>query len=895
MSDTRNWTVEVGRALGGELAGRTDLIEEIAQHVDARYRALLAQGRAEPEAYCDALEELSDPVRLAEEIRRINPSRLTEPSRLAPVGPRGGWLDALRYDVRDGARALRGSPGVTMLACLTLALGVGANTAIFTVVNAVLLRPLPFADPDRLVRIWESNPSGGWPEFAASHPNFLDWRAQNTSFELLAAMTSAGFTARNSEDAEIVRGWAVTAEFFPTLGIDPALGRMFRPDEDRPGGNTRLVVLTHPYWQRRFGGAAQTVGQSLVLNDNPYTIVGVLPESFTWGGPTLDLVVPLAPDPARSRGDHRLLVIGRLKAGVGLEKAHAELASIAARLERDFPDSNESWTVRLASFYDWLISADTRQSLLIMSGAVALVLLIACANVASLLLARGAARQRELAIRLALGADRTRIVRQLLVEAMLLALVGALSGLLIAYGAIELLTWSAPATLDRIEEVSIDWRVLAFALGAALATGVLFGLLPALQASRPRLNDTLKAGGAGSGTSVSRQRLRGALVVGEMALSVALLIAAGLLVRSLWHLQHTDPGFRQDHVMTARIQLASTRYEDGKAFWSFYERLLAPVRALPGVQAAAVASIVPMSGGNTSSEIELPGSPVRPGGTALGADWRLVSPDYFKTMGIPLRGRDFDERDAPGAQPVAVISEEAARRYFPNEDALGRTIIIRSFTNQPSTIIGIAGDVRGAGLDSDPAPMVYGSTKMYAGWNPMHLVLRGALAPETYVTSIRDAVRSIDSQVPVYDVRSAEELIAQSLGPRRFNMYLLTSFALVALLLSCIGLFGVMAYLVSQRTRDIGIRLALGAGRSDVMRLIVARGLMLAIAGAALGVAGGLAITDLMKGMLFSITPRDPATFIAVPLLLIAVAALACYLPARRATRVDPLVALRTD
>jgi putative ABC transport system permease protein len=895
MPEVRNWTQEVGRALGGDLAGRTDLIEEMAQHIEARYRALLAQGRAEPEAHREALEELSDPARLAEEIRRINPPRLTEPSTLQVVGQRSRWLDVLWHDVRYGVRALRQSPGFTFLACLTLALGVGANTAIFTVVNAVLLRPFPFAEADRLVRLWESNPSGGWPTFAVSHPNFLDWRAQSTSFERLAAMTGTGFSASAAEGAEMVRGWAVTAEFFATLGVSPARGRMFTADEDRPGGNTRVVVLTHPYWRRRFGGAEHAVGQTLVLNDDPYTVIGVLPESFTWGGPTLDLVVPLAPNPARSRGDHRLLVVGRLKPGVSLEEAHAELGAIAARLERQFPDSNEGWTVRVATFYDWLISEETRQSLLILSGAVALVLLIACANVANLLLARGASRQRELAIRLALGADRSRIVGQLLVEAMLLALLATCFGLLVAYGAVELLTWSAPTVLPRLDEVSIDVRVLAFALGAALVTGLLFGLLPALQASRPRLNDTLKAGGAASGTSVSRQRLRSALVVGEMALSVALLIGAGLLVRSLWQLQRTDPGFRHDNVVTALFHLPGTRYPDGQAARSFHERLLERVRAVPGVQAAALASMVPLGGGNTSSEIHLPGTPVRPGGASLGADWRVVSPDYFKTMGIPLRGRDFDERDGGGAPPVAIISETAARRYFPNEDPLGRAIVIRSFTDQPSTIVGVAGDVRGTALDSDPGPMVYGSTRMYAGWNPMHVVVRGALEPDAYVSSIREAVRSIDNQVPVFDVRSAEELIARSLGPRRFNMYLLACFALAALLLASVGLFGVMAYLVSQRTRDIGIRLALGAARSDVMRLVVARGLLLAIAGAALGMAGGLAMTDLMKGMLFSITPRDPTTFIAVPLLLIAVAAAACYVPARRATRVDPLVALRTD
>jgi putative ABC transport system permease protein len=895
MPEARNWKQEIARALGEDVATRTEVIEEMAQHVESRYRTLLARGVAEQDAYRDALDELSDPGRLAEEIRGIGPPSGSRPPDADAYGRRAGWLDVLRHDVRYGLRTLRRNPGFTFLACLALALGVGANTAIFTIVNAVMLRPLPFAEPDRLVRIWESNPSGGWPIFSASHPNFLDWRAQSTSFEALAAMTGASFSASGPDGAEIVRANAVTSDFLPVLGVVPAMGRNFRPDEDRPGGNTRVMLLTHPYWQRRFAGAPDAVGQSLVLNGNGYTIVGVLPESYPWGDRTLDLLVPLAPDPARSRGDHRLLVIGRLKPGVTIDRAHTELSTIAARLEQQFPDSNQGWTVRLASFYDWLIPEDTRESLLIMSGAVALVLLIACGNVANLLLARGAARQRELSIRAALGAERSRIVRQLLVEAMLLALIATAAGLLIAYGSIELLTWSAPAVLPRLDELSIDTRVLAFALGTAVATGFLFGLLPALQASRPNLNDTLKYGAAGAGGSASRQRLRSALVVGEVALSVALLIGAGLLVRSLWRLQQVDPGFRQENVVTARINLPATRYRDDGAFWSFYQRFLERARTLPGVEAAAVGSIVPMGGGNTSSEIQIPGAPVRPGGASLGADWRVVSPDYFKALRIPLRGRDFDERDGPAAQPVAIISEEAARRYFPNVDPIGRTLIIRSFTDKPSTIIGVAGDVRGASLDSDPAPMVYGSTKMYAGWNPMHLAVRGAMAPEAYVSSIRELARSIDTEVPVYDVRSAEDLVAQSLGPRRFNMYLLGCFAVVALLLASVGLFGVMAYLVSQRTRDIGIRLALGASRGDVLRMIMGHGLLLTIVGVVLGVGAGVAIKDLMRGLLFSIAPTDATTFIAVPALLIFVALLACFIPARRAMGVDPLIALRAE
>jgi putative ABC transport system permease protein len=442
----------------------------------------------------------------------------------------------------------------------------------------------------------------------------------------------------------------------------------------------------------------------------------------------------------------------------------------------------------------------------------------------------------------------------------------------------------------------MDARVLLFTLGSALLTGVLFGLLPAVQVSRLNLTDTLKLGTQGAGGSASRQRLRSALVVGEVAISVALLIGAGLLVRSLWRLQQVNPGFRHESVVTARIHLPSSRYQGSKAAWGFYQQLLERARALPGVQSAATSSGVPLSQGNTSTEIRIPGASVRKGGAQLGADWRLVSPDYFKTMGIPLKGRDFTVHDTEESESVTIISEETARRYYPDVDPIGRTIVIRSlFDEKPVRIIGVAGDVRSASLDADPGPMVYGSARIFSGWNPMHLAIRGAIAPEAYSASIREMIHAIDREVPFFDVRSADDLVAGSLGPRRFNMYLLTCFALVALLLASVGLFGVMAYLVSQRTRDIGIRLALGASRGDVLRMIVGQGLLLAIVGAVLGVAAGFAITDLMRGLLFSVTPRDPTTFVVVPVLLVVVALLACYVPARRAMRVDPLVALRTE
>jgi putative ABC transport system permease protein len=889
-----DWKHEVLRRLNDPvLARQPEVIEELAEHVEQRYRGLIARGRGESDAVAEALDELSDPSALARELRRLVPGPLVAPES-ARTGRRS-VLATLRQDLWYAARVLRKNPGFTAVAVMALALGTGANTAIFSVVNTVMLRPLPFAEPDRLIRIWESNPDGGWPTFSASHPNFLDWRTRATAFERLAAITGVSYSLTSGEDAEIVRGYAVTADFLPILGTTPALGRNFLQEEDRPGGNTRVAIVSHGFWQRRFASDPSILQRTLTLNGLTYPIIGVLPDKFGWGGSTMDLIVPLAPNPARGRGDHRLLVIGRLKGSATLDQARTELTGIAAQLAEQYPASNRGWTVRLSTFYDWLVPDETRQALGVFAGAVLVVLLIACGNVANLLLARGAQRQREISIRAALGAERSRIVTQLLVEALLLAAIAGTIGIGIAILTTRLVVAYAPDALPRLDELTIDGRVLAFAMVSAILTSLIFGIVPALQTSKPNLTETLKEGTAGAGGSARRQRLRSALVVAEVALSVALLIGAGLLIRSFWRLQHVNPGFTTDGLLTMGITLPGSRYPTGEHAWAFYERLLSSVRALPGVQGAATVSLVPLGGGNTSSKIEIPGKAVAPGTQLPGADWRLVSPGYFRTLGIPLRGRDFADRDTKDAPPVAIISEQAARAYYPNEDALGRTIQISSFSQDPITIIGIANDIRSLGLDTDPGPMVYGSAKAFSGWNPMNVVLRSALDPASHAPAVRAAVRALDPSVPVYDIRPLTELFDDSLGPRRFNMYLLTCFAGVALLLACIGLFGVMAYLVSQRTHDIGVRLALGAAPRDVLRLILGQGLGLALAGAAIGVLGGLAGGSVMRSLLYSVTPTDVVTFVSVPLVLITVAVLACYVPARRAMKVDPLVALRSE
>ncbi len=875
------------------------IVEELSGHLADRHRALLARGMSADEADQAVLQELSDSDTLAREIRRVNGRADLEPPVAGGI-PRRPWLESLWQDVRYAARALGRSRGFTAIAILTLALGVGANTAIFTVVNAVVLRPLPFDQPDRLIRVWESNPEKGWPQFSASHPTFLDWRARAQSFERLAAQTGAGFTLTSGGDAQIVRGAAVTADLLPVLGVAPALGRNFRPEEDRPGGRTTVAIVTHRFWEQKLASNPSALGTTLTLDNTPYEVIGVLPKSFAWGPPTLDLLVPLAPDPARGRGDHRLVVIGRLRPGVSLQQAQSEMDGIAAQIAQQYPDSNGGWGIRMRTFYDWIVPAETKQSLLIFLGAVGLVLLIACGNVASLMLARTAARQKELSVRVALGADRSRIVRQLLVEAVFLSLVAGLPALFAAWLSTRWLTAAGPAAgVPRLDEVSMDLRVFLFALGVALTAGVLFGLLPALQASRPRVSETLKEGGRAASAGPGGHRLRSALVVGEVALSVALLIGAGLLVRSFLRVQGVQPGFRADGLLTMRVNLPRTTYNNGSKSRAFYERLLPQLGALPGVQAVATSSGVPLTPGSTGTELVFPGRTL-PAGTPSTADWRDVWPGYFRTMGIPLRGRDFEARDAP-QQPgtptpaVIIISEAFARRYWPNEDAIGKTVVITSFGRALQTIIGVAGDVRSFGLDVEPGPMVYGSAMVFSGWNPMSLVIRSSGNPDSHLADVRAVVRQIDPQVPLYDVTVLTDALSTSLGARRFNMYLLGTFAAIALILAAVGLFGVLAYLVSQRTRDIGIRLALGAGPSDVFRLIVGQGMLLAFGGAVLGVGVALAAARVIKSLLFSIEPRDPLTFAAVPLLLLAVALLACYLPARRALRVDPLVALRAE
>ena len=890
------WKSDIRKRLASlkiEPARENEIVEELAGHLEDRYQEIVARGATHEEAFLAARHELSDGQLLVRELNRIERRMAVEPFALG--ARRKNMLGNLWQDLRYGLRLIRKNPGFSLVVVLTLAVGIGANTAIFSVVNAVMLRPLPFRDPDRLVRLNESNPERGWPTFAVSHPNFLDWRERNQTFAAMAATAGASASLGTPGQVEVVRGSAVTVDFLTVLGTSPLMGRNFLPEEDKPGGNTRVVMITYGSWQRRFGADPDVIGKTITINDNAFTIVGVLPESFGWGtGSNFELLLPLAPDPQRSRGDHRLMVIGKLKEGVSREQALTEMNAIAAQLADQYPESNKGWLVTGQSFYDWLIPEQIRRSLILFLGAVGFVLLIACSNVANLMLARANARQKEISIRIALGAGRWRIGSQLLVEAWSLAMISGIAGLGVAWLAMKALRALNPGDVPRLDELSIDGRVLGFSLLISLLTGVLFGLAPAIHAARTNLNEMLKEGGRSVTGGRVRQRIRSALVTAEVGLSVALLVSAGLLLRSFWRLQDVNPGFKPDHLLTMRVSLPRNRYPENPQAWGFYKRFMEEAGALPGVESVAVTSGVPMGGGNTAGEVRVEGKPAADG-TQPSADWRIVSPGYFRTMGIPLRGREFEERDNNDSQQVTIISEEMARRYWPGEDPIGKSVMLMSFGNKPFTVVGVAGDVRTESLESDSAPMAYASTPFAAGWNPMNLVIRTSGEPAAQVSGIRGVLGSIDPNLAVYDVRSVDEILSNSLGSRRFTMFLLGVFAGVALLLACVGLFGVMAYIVSQRTHEIGVRLALGASQGAVFRLIIGRGMALASVGSALGLAGAWAIGRFLESMLYQIKPTDPTTLAIAPVVLLAVALLACYVPARRAMKVDPMVALRYE
>jgi putative ABC transport system permease protein len=811
-------------------------------------------------------------------------------------------MRTLLKDVRYAVRTLSRQPGFAAVAVVTLALGIGANTAIFSVIDAALLRSLPYREPGRLVHLWESKRSRDFEQREASYPDFLDWRAQGGEvFEGLAGYTPRPFTLADAGEATRARGAAVTANFFDLLGVNAAAGRTFVGGEDGLEAK-RVAVISHGLWRRRFGGEPGAVGREVTLDGQAYTVVGVLPADFNFAllGDA-EVWTPLAPTPdvAARRYMHWLKVVGRLKQDVTLEAAQAHLATVASRVERDDPGAHAGVGLRAVPLQEEFVGP-VRPVLFVLLGAVGFVLLIACTNVANLLLARSAARQKEVAIRAALGASRWRVVRQLLTESVLLSLAGGAAGLVLALWGVDLLVALIPAAqlsrMPYLQSLSLNRDVLLFACGLSLLTGVLFGLTPALSASRAELQGALKEGGR---STVSRggRRLRDVLVVAEVALALVLLVGAGLLMKSLVTMLRVDPGFDPRGLLTMRVALPPSRYgDDGKAA-RFYEEALRRVAAVPGVRGAALTSNLPLSGDGGTGTPQVVGRQT-PAAELTEAHLRTVSANYFEVMGVPVvKGRAFDARDDAEAPPVLLVNKTFAERVFPGEDPVGRRATFKFTSDTQFEIVGVVGDEKVLSLDARTTPVVYFHTRQGPDSSAALVVRTDAPDPLALAPAVRSELRALDPEVPVFAVQTLEQMVAGSRAAfvRRYPAYLTGVFACVALLLALVGIYGVVSYSVAQRTHEIAVRVALGARTRDVLRLVLGHGLLLALGGIAVGAAGALALTRLISGLLFGVSAADPAVYGLVALLLAAVALVACLVPARRATKVDPMVALRYE
>jgi predicted permease len=805
-------------------------------------------------------------------------------------------------DIKYGTRMLLKSPVFTVVAILALALGIGANSAIFSVVNAVLLRPLPFQNPQQLITVLSRDEGDNSVSSALSFLNIADLRDQTQTFSHVAAYSNTSSFLIGGDEPDRLRGAIVTADVFPLLGVNPAIGRTFTRDEDKQGG-PNVIVLSHQLWQRRFGADLKIVGQEIKLSSGSFTVLGVMPERFQFPVQEnkaefwMPLMSSVEQATLESRGSVWLQVVARLKPGVSIQQAQAESNTIARRLSAQYPETNTEVGYALKSLHENLVG-DVRPALFVMLGAVGFVLLISCANVANLLLARASGRQKEVAIRTALGASRMRVIRQLLTESMLLSLVGGTLGLLLALWGVDLLVAASPADIPRVSEIGLDVRVLIFTAAITLLTGAVFGLAPALQASKTDLTESLKEGGGrGSTEGLRRNRVRSALIVSEVALSLVLLVGAGLMIQSFWRLMNVSPGFDSDKLMTADVVMRRSKYGEGVQRAAAYQDALQRVAAVPGVQAAAAIYPLPLGGSFEAYTFSIEGRPPAAPGQTPAADYRLVSPDYFRTMGIQLlKGRFFTDSDHKDAPHVMIINESFARKHFANEEAVGKRITASDGDDTPPReIIGVVADVRHAGLDAEAGAEYYVSYLQTPPPSRLTIVARTSGDPASLAGTLRGAIRQSDQEMPVYNLRTMDQLLAQSVARRRFNMTLLGTFALVALVLASIGIYGVMSYSVTQRTHEIGIRLALGAQTSDVLKLIVRQGMLLVSIGVGLGLMIALLVTRVMDSLLYGVSATDPLTFGAITLLLAAVAFLACYLPARRATRVDPMIALRYE
>ena len=843
----------------------------------------IARGMTREEARYAAHRKLGNTTQIREEIYRMNSL---------------GFVESLWQDLRCGARMLRKNAGFTTVAVLTLALGIGANTAIFSVIHAVLLRPLPYDNPDRIVTLVESSPTRGFPRFSVSPPNYVDWRNQASAFQSMASVSRGDFTYTGGAEPERIAGANVAAPFFSVMGAEPFIGRTFLPEDDVVG-RAGVVVLSYGLWTQRFGSDPQVIGKSLTLDGRAYRVIGVMQNGFQYPRGA-DLWVPSEFDQQSlgpgARGAHYLRVLARLKTGVSIDQAQAEMASLSQRLEEQYPKTNAGWTSRVISLNEVTVGA-IRPTLLVLFGAVGFLLLISCANVANLLLARAAGRQREIAVRFSLGASRMRIARQLLTESILLSGIATACGLLLAEWAVRALRTLPPSNLPRAATIGLDLPVLGFAAAIAIVTGLLFGVAPALQVTRSAPAETLKEGGRSS--SAGRQGVRSALVVLETTLALMLLIGSGLLLKSFLRLQTVDPGFQSKNILTAGVTLPESKYSTDVQKIQFVDQLLGRLQSVQGVREAAVASGNPMEGSNLGFAFATKDLQALSPADQPSAGYYVVSPNYFHILGVPLLvGRYFAQEDSIGTPRVAIISQSIAERFFHDKSPIGQTIFIGAGAPTPTPlwreIIGVVGDVKDDGLGEAATMTVYEPVRQI-GWRDLKVFVRSDSNPSQFVGVLRSQVLAVDKDQPVADIFTGDELMSQAVAQPQLRTLLLSLFATLALILASLGIYGVMSNTVAQRTHEIGVRMALGAGQSNVLRLVLKNGMRMTLLGIALGAVGAFALTRLMKSFLFHVTPTDPATFIEVALFLFAVALLASYIPARRATRVDPVIALRYE
>jgi putative ABC transport system permease protein len=798
-------------------------------------------------------------------------------------------------DILYGIRSLARHPGFTGIALITLALGIGANTAIFSVVNAVLLRPLPFDDPERIVWLWDTQPQ--LATTPTSLPDFLGWKNQNRSFANLAAYQGGSMFVDAGDGSRDTPVGLVTPDLFSVFHVSPILGRTFTDEETLPG-RFRVAVLSHSMWQNHFGSDPNVTSRTIQLNGAAYTIIGVMPAGFSYPD-RAELWRPLPIDPAKlDPGPHYLNVVGRLKPGVTRSQAQADMSVIAARLSQQYKEKNAGHGVKLEPLAN-VVVGDIGLALYVLLGAVGFVLLIACANLANLTLARVGARQKEIALRTALGASRLRIVRQLLIESVMLAVGGGVVGLVLAYWAVKWVVSLSADTIPRAREISIDPRVAGFTLLVSVITGVLFGLAPALQVSRPDLTDALKESGR-STAGLRTNRLRSALVVSEVALSLVLLVGAGLMIRSFEKLNEVDPGFKSGQVLTMGVAFLRVKYPENEQVAQAFSQVLERAAATPGVVSAGAISDLPLTGSNISDSFIIEGRPPIPKESEPSTEYHIITPRYFESMGIPLlSGRDVAPTDTRQSPNVAVINDAFARRHFAGENPLGHRLKLQGEERDPLLIVGVVNNVRNLALDEQPTPEVYVpflQDPLFPDYQrSMTMVVRSNSDPGAIAGPLRAAVISIDKSLPVYALKPLTEHLRDSLARRRFNLILLTVFSCVALALAAVGIYGVISYGVTQRTHELGIRMALGAKPRDVLRLVVRQAMLLVLAGVGIGLLASLALTRLMKGLLFSVSVTDPMTLVVISLLMTMIALLACVVPARRATKVDPLIALRYE